>query len=175
MANKKRKKKKQRTGAMFFVVLLMVTLLLGAAIRLFVFEPVRVAGGSMETALSPGDVVAVNKLAVRSSDGIERGDVVLLAFGGGSGNYVRRVAGIPGDAVEKREDGLYINGAFAAELTGEVSLLNAGTIPDGYYLVLGDDRADNNDSRLMGLVSRNNIRGRCDFTVWPLAKLFRGL
>lgn len=176
MSNKKRKKKKNnRFSPMLIISLLVLTVLLGCAVRLFVLEPMRVNGNSMEPSLSTGDVVLVNKLRMRVGGGLDRGDVVMLSFDSRSGTFVKRIAGVPGDEVEVNETGVFINGEKAADGTEEASKLKSGTIPDGYYLVLGDNRLNSNDSRLMGLVSENNIQGKCAFSVWPLAKLFRGL
>ena len=33
------------------------------------------------------------------------------------------------------------------------------TVPKGYYLVLGDNRGNSNDSRRLGLISKDDIEG----------------
>ncbi|MGB7414087.1 MAG: signal peptidase I [Thermosynechococcaceae cyanobacterium] len=41
------------------------------------------------------------------------------------------------------------------------------TIPEGSYLVLGDNRHNSYDGRCWGLVSRNDIVGRATKRFWP--------
>ena len=45
------------------------------------------------------------------------------------------------------------------------------TIPDDYYLVLGDNRANSMDSRDFGLVKKSDIVGKASVRIWPLNKI----
>ncbi len=40
-------------------------------------------------------------------------------------------------------------------------------IPKGYYLMMGDNRAQSCDSRVWGLVPRENLIGEVFLTYWP--------
>jgi signal peptidase I len=80
-----------------------------------------VPSGSMQPTILPGDVVFINKLAydlrvpftttrlARWSDPA-RGDIVICFAPDDSTRLVKRVAALPGDTVELREDMLYLNG-----------------------------------------------------------------
>ena len=44
-------------------------------------------------------------------------------------------------------------------------------VSDGNYFVLGDHRNSSNDSRIWGLVPKQNIFGEAVFRYWPLSHL----
>lgn len=44
-------------------------------------------------------------------------------------------------------------------------------IPDGYYLMIGDNRNGSYDGRSWGLVPRESIVGKCEFVWWPFSAL----
>ncbi len=101
----------------FFPVILFVFLL-----RAFLVEPFRIPSGSMLPSLRIGDFILVNKytyglrLPVVNRKFLEigaprRGDVIVFRFPGDpSINYIKRVAGLPGDRISYREKVLYVNG-----------------------------------------------------------------
>ena len=45
-----------------------------------------------------------------------------------------------------------------------------GVIPEDMYLVLGDNRSESSDSRdpSFGLVSKEQIKGKAIFKIWPI-------
>lgn len=99
-----------------------VAAVLALATRAFLADTSRVQSVSMEPTLLPGDVLLVRKsaYAVRlpftslrliDTDVPRRGDVVVFEDPRDpSATYVKRVAGVPGDVVELREQVLLVNG-----------------------------------------------------------------
>jgi signal peptidase I len=95
-----------------------------------------VPSGSMEPTIRPGELVLVNKLAydlkvpfttrhLAAWGDPARGDVVVLFSPADETRLVKRVAGLPGDTIEMRDERLWINGrpldyapADTADLTG---------------------------------------------------------
>ncbi|HXW76749.1 MAG TPA: signal peptidase I, partial [Candidatus Eremiobacteraceae bacterium] len=44
-------------------------------------------------------------------------------------------------------------------------------VPNGYYIVLGDNRNDSDDSHLWGFLSRDQFIGHAFVVFWPLNRL----
>jgi signal peptidase I len=91
-------------------------------VRAFIFEPFRIPSDSMMPTLLDGDFIVVNKWAyglrlpvldrkIVSVGEPQRGDVVVFHYPPDpSVNFIKRVVGLPGDAVQVRDDQLIING-----------------------------------------------------------------
>ncbi len=116
-----------------------------------------------------------------------RGDIVVFDSKAAETRLVKRVIGLPGDLVEMRDNRLAINGIearysnveytadaiFATEsyggMTHRIELAPTGVsrfssfgpvkVPEGRYLVLGDNRDNSADSRVRGFVPRGEIVG----------------
>jgi signal peptidase I len=102
--------------------------------------------------------------------------------------YIKRLVGTPGDLLEIRESTLYRNGepirgakAFAgnAKREGNYSgyrpggILTAGqtyTVPQDFYIALGDNSANSQDSRYWGGVPAKDVVGRPLFIYYPFTK-----
>ena len=122
----------------------------------------RVESWSMEPTLRPGSLLLTRRL--RRSDGVRRGDVVVLRSAELGRRVVKRVVGLPGETVVVDGRGVSVDGARLAE---PYVLVHGGaggsfSVPDGAYLLLGDNRARSSDSRSwrQGFVARSAIEGR---------------
>lgn len=122
-----------------------------------------VSGPSMEPAFYGGDLILASKDA--PAEKLERGVVVIAEIEsqkpGKPFPVIKRIAGMPGDAVQVRGGCLYVNGE---KQEGIKEIKNAGIAvdtvflgPDEYFL-LGDNLDDSLDSREFGPVKKKNIK-----------------
>jgi len=126
----------------------------------FLFGICTVRDVSMSPALQDGDLVFFYRLA----NGFVASDAVVVEYEGEK--QVRRVIAVSGDTVDITEHGLFINGAFIAEESGdEILLYQDGitfpvTVPEGHVFVLSDERDGPADSRMYGTVLEKDILGK---------------
>lgn len=85
--------------------------------------------------------------------------------------WVKRVIGLPGDTIELTDDGgVYRNGELLSEeyLNDETVITYAErslTVPEGYIWVMGDNRNNSQDSRVIGCVPVENVIGTLRFCI----------
>ncbi len=145
-------------------------------IVIFVVQPVKVEGTSMQPQLVDQERIFVNRFLYRFQN-VRRGDVVVFFYPKDrSKSFIKRVLGVPGDEVEIRDGSVYINGAKIREpyLRPEFRdfrSFHKVVVPPGEYFVLGDHRNSSNDSRSWGFVSRPLIYGKAVFSYWPVSRL----
>ncbi len=145
-------------------------------IVIFVIQPVKVEGTSMQPRLVDQERIFVNRFIYRFTD-IHRGDIVVFWYPRDrSKSFIKRVVGIPGDELEIRYGSLYVNGRRVDEpyLRPEFrdhDTLRRETVPPGQYFVLGDHRNSSNDSRNWGFVPRELIYGKAVFRYWPVSRM----
>jgi signal peptidase I len=141
----------------------------------FLYQPVKVEGTSMQPELLDQERIFVNKFVYHFEE-IHRGDIVVFWYPKDpSKSFIKRVLGIPGDVVSIRDGQVYINGQLVEERYVPRGYQDADSYPvvrvrEGHYYVLGDHRNASNDSRSWGLVPRKYIYGKAVFRYWPVEK-----
>ena len=155
---------------------LCISILISLFIILFVYQPVKVEGGSMEPGLEDQERIFINKLAYRL-EAIERGDVIVFRYPRDTRkNFIKRVIGLPGDRVRVGDGHVYLNGHLLPEHYVPEEYLDSGSSPeirvpaDSYFLLV-DHRSMSKDSREFGPVSRSYIYGKAVFGYWPMEKM----
>ena len=145
---------------------------------LYVVSVSQVVGDSMYPTLKDKDVLILNKIIYKFKD-IEREDIISVSYDD-TKYLIKRVIGIPGDTIEFRNNILYINGKVYEEdylnddvITDDFSLSDIGyeKIPEGMYLVLGDNRSNSLDSREIGLIKKEDVIGKISLRFWPINKI----
>lgn len=153
-------------------------------IRLFVATPVNVKGSSMSPTLQNGDTMILYKLT-KNIRGIKRFDIVVIKTD--SGDLIKRVIGLPGDKIkyevkyvnEEKTGVLTINGEVVEEkfLTTSKKIGTCETnwticseeitVPEGEYFVMGDNRDDSKDSRMIGTIPFKDVKGTTELILFP--------
>jgi signal peptidase I len=164
-------------GFGFLVRDLALAAFLAAVVILFLYRPVKVEGTSMMPGLEDQERIFINQFVYRITGNIEHGDTVVFWFPHDTNkSYIKRVIGIPGDAVRIDEGAVYVNGQrleepYVPDEYRDRQSMPERRVPASAYFVLGDHRSSSNDSRSWGLVPRNHIFGKAVFAYWPLEKM----
>jgi len=160
------------------VVLAAVIFLL---VYLFLWQPHRILGRSMEPNFHNGELILTNKISYRIHPP-ERGDVIVFrAPPREDRDYIKRIIGLPGERVMVKDGRVYINGELLKEpylpegtRTKSSYYLAEGVekvVPPNNYVVMGDNRDHSSDSREWGPVPFQNIIGKAWLRYWPLSKV----
>lgn len=167
-----------------------IAIALSIFLYLFIITPNEVEGVSMEPNLHTGDLLFTSKIhqwlgatPFGKSIGLDyqRGDVVVFQAPGRD-DFVKRVIGLSGEKIRIEDGTYYINGKKFDEdfkiivdiKKDDTFLVDGGaekTIPDDSYFVSGDNREGSFDSRMIGFVKRDWIKGKVLVRFWPLDKL----
>jgi signal peptidase I len=179
--------------------LVIMAFVLALVIKSLLFQAFFIPSGSMEPTLMPGDRVLVNKIPYYFHDP-RPGDIIVFenphpttepdrgVIGGflhwlGTGlgfsrpgtadeDYIKRVIGLPGDTVQGKNDGVFVNGVKLDESylpPGETTApFPPHTVPPGDMFVMGDNRANSLDSRFsLGYVPIDKVVGKAFIVIWP--------
>lgn len=155
---------------------LLFAVLVSFFIILFLYQPVKVEGGSMEPGLEDQERIFINKLVYRWEN-IGRGDIVVFRYPRDPRkSFIKRVIGLPGDRVRIAFGHVYVNSKLVEEPYVPEEFLDTKSFPETIipadaYFVLGDHRSMSNDSRDFGPVPRSYIYGKAVFGYWPMEKL----
>jgi signal peptidase I len=93
-------------------------------------------------------------------------------------DFIKRVIGLPGEEIKIREHLVYVDDVALTEpyLTKQArrSMDDYGPVivPDGSLFVMGDNRANSNDSRAgLGFIPIDKVIGGAFVKIWPLSRL----
>ena len=147
-------------------------------IRIFIFDPVKVDGPSMDNTLTNGDIVIINKIGYKKGE-IKRYDIVVAEYD--HKRIIKRVIGLPNEVIEVKDNKVYADGkeldnSFASTKTDDFNMaddIGLVKIPGDSYLLMGDHRDVSYDSRYrdVGTFKKEKIVGKAVFRVWPLNKI----
>jgi signal peptidase I len=132
----------------------------------FIVTAVIVQGKSMAPTLADGDECLLNRLAYLRHPP-SRGDLVVLKDPGHKDCAVKRIIALPCEAVHLKQGAIYVNGKrlFEPYLSAGTRTLSSDAqdhffvVGKDEYFVMGDNRANSEDSRCYGPVHRDWIVG----------------
>ena len=151
-----------------FALPLMIGVSCAAVVRATAIRFYEVPSGSMRPTLEPGDVIAASPWGGE----VRRGDVVVFRDAMTGTRYVKRVVALGGDHVRIENGVLYLNGDSVAEpyvRGGGSPPQLAEIVPSRHVWVLGDNREDSTDSRMIGPVALEQIEARMRWVVYSRA------
>ncbi|MGG4444592.1 signal peptidase I [Brevibacillus fortis] len=165
-----------------------ISISLAMLVNIFVLQPFKVNGQSMEPTLQNAERIYVSKLSHTFSYLPEYNDIVvvdsrvnrdrtlkddllenpLLMFSMGKRDgktfWVKRVIGRPGDTLEFKNEIMYRNGQPLNEPYIKEKMVNVPdakiVIPENHVFVMGDNRNNSDDSRVIGVIPLDHIMGK---------------
>ncbi len=171
-----KKLKEILSTSIYFLVVLVVTFL----VVTYVGQRTMVIGSSMESMLSDGDNLIVDKLSYRFSEP-QRFDIIVFPFRYAEKTYyIKRIIGLPGETIYIDGNGtIFIDGEELKENYGKEVIKDPGrayepiTLGEDEYFVLGDNRNNSSDSRdpVVGNIHRDEFIGKAWMRIWPLNKI----
>lgn len=176
----------QTTGAFIWdlVKILLIALIIILPFRTFVAEPFVVSGSSMLPNFTNHDYLIVDRFSYLRGRP-QRGDVVVLKFPKDPSQYfIKRIIGLPGEKVcfsltcqgqdgnvyvfnAEHPEGFKLNEPYITKTT--YGLSQASALGSNEYFVLGDNRDASSDSRVWGILPKDDIVGRVWLRVYPFS------
>lgn len=165
-----KEKKSPKSEAKEWLISIAWAVGIALVIHFFIFSFTRVDGPSMQPTLFTDERVLITKFDYWFGGMPDRGDIVIVRFPGQNGYYVKRVIGLPGDTLVIRNSTVYINGNPLSEdyvQCGPYEDMASMTVSEDCIFVMGDNRANSTDSRIVGELNRSQIVGKARLVVWP--------
>lgn len=195
-AEKKQEEEYLGLGGLFaeMVRVFLLAVVIIIPVRVFLFQPFFVQGSSMEPNFQDGQHLVISEFGykqtkvgwdsvavrVKPFKKIVRQDVAVFRFPKNTEEFfIKRVIGLPGEAVEIRQGKVWIfneeypagfvldESAYLspAVLTQDMPRMEIG--PEQYF-AMGDNRMFSYDSRAFGPIGSDKIIGRVLLRAWPV-------
>lgn len=176
-------------------IMIVIAFVIAQLVTRYVVVNAKIPSGSMQNTIMKGDHLLANRLAYINSDP-ERGDIVVFKYPVDESTlYIKRIIGLPNEKVEIIDGKIYIDeSAEPLEedyLPEEWFIRNDGyvfNVPEGCYLMLGDNRNDSSDARYwkeealqkgvadteeeaekFQYVAKEKIEGKAFVRYWPIS------
>jgi len=166
----------KKFGILIFeiVKVVLISLAIILPIRLFLVQPFYVEGSSMEPNFYQNEYLIIDELSYHFN-AKQRGEVIIFKNPKDTRAYfIKRVIGLPGETVSIEDGRVFIDGEkleepyiehFSSDVHEPVTLG-----PDEYF-VMGDNRTNSLDSRIIGPINKKYIIGRVWLRGWPINRI----
>ena len=150
---------------------IVLALIIAMVIHIFLIQPTRVSGESMEDTLHNGQYLIVTKWHHIMNEMPNYGQIVIIdSRVNRVRTWVKRVIGRPGDVLEFKDGYVWRNGEKLQEPYTKDTKMNYTrstpvTVPEGHVFVMGDNRNHSSDSRFIGPVPVDHILGFVSYAI----------
>lgn len=172
----------RRLGAFFLDILEVIVFAVGIFffVYLLIMRPHKIKGESMMPNYPDSEYLLTEKVTYYLRNP-ERGDVVVFTPPiSETDEFIKRIIAVPGERVKILDGHVYINDKLLNEpYLADTVYTNNGTfltedqeytVPDGKYMVFGDNRPNSSDSRYWGPITKKEITGRAWIVYWPVSR-----
>lgn len=156
------KKKKSFWMELLPYIIIVVVVIL---IRSFLVTPIIVDGNSMNPTLNDNEMMLLWK-----QGNINRFDIVVIDIP--NDHLIKRVIALPKETIKCEDHVIYVNdealdSSYGSGVTEDFPSITLG---DDEYFVLGDNRENSTDSRVIGPIQKSQIKGKTNFIIFPFTK-----
>ncbi|MEO9175792.1 MAG: signal peptidase I [Gaiellales bacterium] len=172
------------------LITLVVAVCIAYGVQRFIVKPYRIPSGSMEHTLHIGDRVLAARFLYRFEDP-HRGEIVIFHPNGIGGQalagdhvasvtFIKRLIGMPGDWVQGSRGHVQICKGPAGQgckslnepyVSSQQMDFAPVHVPAGHYFMMGDNRANSDDSRDWGTIARSQMIGEAFMVYWPPTRI----
>lgn len=141
-----------------------------------VFAQSKIPSGSMIPTIHVDDRIIINKLITKFKSP-DRGEIIVFLKEKKmliDEYWIKRVIALPNEVIDIKNGQVYINGNPLEEdyTIGITETFDEGIsfpyiVPEGHCFVMGDNRENSSDSRLLGAISKQDIIAIGAFRIYP--------
>ncbi|MCX6784618.1 MAG: signal peptidase I [Candidatus Komeilibacteria bacterium] len=159
-----------------------ISLVIIIPVRMFVFQPFVVQGASMEPNFQEKEYLIIDEISQRFEPRVRGQVIVFHPPQNPDTYYIKRIIGLPGETVQFKDGQITIfnstkpagfvldESAYLPSSEIDVYYQDKITLATDQYFVLGDNRRNSLDSRKIGPIPTDHIRGKVLVRAFPFSK-----
>jgi len=163
-------------GITNLIKLIFAAIIVSLLIINFVFESVSVDGNSMYPTLESNDRLIIEKVTYYFRKPKYNDIIVFKNPQNISERFIKRVIAVENQNIRIADNKLYINGILKEEnliFNKTIEDFNEIIVPENCVFVLGDNRNESIDSRIIGSINFKLISGKAAMRITPINRIGR--